>query len=79
MNNLLREQLIPVSSEPELRLLTEHGTLTAQVSISRPKAGIEMIEDQGNTPDTHSEVFMETPPEHFQKYFQKPMNRTHEN
>ena len=35
-SNLLRDQLIPISTEPELRLLTEHGTLTAQVSIVRP-------------------------------------------
>ena len=35
-SDLLRNQLIPISTEPELQLWTEHGTLTDQVSIVRP-------------------------------------------
>ena len=61
-SNLLRDQLIPISTEPKLRLLTEHGTLTAQVSITRPNPIAGIVEEQINIPGTssNSEIFLET-------------------
>ena len=47
-SKMIRDQLIPVSAEPELRLITEHRTLTAQVSITRPNPITGLIEEQTN-------------------------------
>ena len=61
-SNLLRDQLIPISTEPKLRLLTEHGTLTAQLSIVIPNPIAGIVEEQINTPGTssNSEIFLDT-------------------
>ena len=60
-SDLLRNQLIPISTEPELQLWTEHGTLTDQVSIVRPPI-VRAVEEQTNTPKipSTSELFIDT-------------------
>ena len=61
-SNMIRDQLIPIRTEPESRLVTEHGTLTIQVSITRPNPIPGIVEEQMNIPGTssNSEIFLET-------------------
>ena len=60
-SKIIRDQLIPVSEEPELRLITEHGTLTAQVSITRPNPTTGLVEEQTKiSAASASDIYIET-------------------
>ena len=60
-SKMIRDQLIPVSKEPELKLMTEYGTLTAQVSITRPGTTTDLTEESTkNSAASATEIYIET-------------------
>ena len=60
-SKIIRDQLTPVSKESELKLMTEYGTLTAQVSITRPNTTTGLAEEPTkNSATSATEIYIET-------------------